>query len=424
MKKIFFGLLIVCFGRGIFAQEKLTLTLEDAKKHAVTYNRELRKAGISIDMAQAKLWETISSGLPQVNGTVDYTNYLGFKMNFGGQSIPFNPTSTAQLSVGQLLFGGAYWVGIEMAKLSKKLSEKNVVKTELDVKEGVAVTFNSILVAEQAKQIILKNKENLSDIFKKTENLANVGIIERNDVEQLSVQLLNTEAAIRTVEQQIEMAYNMLRLQLGASADTEIQLIGNIESEAENMNPKLLSDEKFDPENNIDYQLLKDQEKLLERQVTMGKAGYLPTVTGFYSYTYKIKKPAFDMSPANVIGFRADIPIFSSFQKRAQIKQSKLNLRSIGIDVEQISDQLNIRARQLRYNLQNAYEQYEIQKKNVEVSRKVFESSRQKQEQGMLSALDLTVSNNNYLQAENNLLSAVSELLKAQVELMKLSGTL
>ena len=251
-----------------------------------------------------------------------------------------------------------------------------------------------------------------------------VGIIEQTDAEQLSVQVLNMEAAVSSLDRQLELAYNMMRLQLGVAPETQIVLEGDIDGMAKNVNPQTLTSYDFNLDNNIDFQLLREQEKLKEKQILLNKTDYLPTVSGYYSYTYKLKKAAFDMSPAHVVGLQANIPIFSSFQRKSKVKQSKLELLSLQKDIEQVSDQLNIQAKQLRFSLQTAYDQYVIQQKNVEITRKVFHSNRMKHEQGLLSSLDLTTANNNYLQAENNLLSAINDLLKAQTELLKLLGTL
>lgn len=419
-----FVIFLSSFAHRSEAQETLTLTMEQAKAHALEYNRTLQKAGISVEEAQASLWQTVAAGLPQVSGTVDYTNYLGFNMNFGGQSIAFNPTSNAKLTVSQLLFSGSYWVGVEMSKIAKSLSEKSKTKTELDTKEAVSTSFHAILVTEQGRKIILQNLANIKDIHKKTSDMAKVGLIEQTDAEQLSVQVLNMEAALRSLDRQLELAYNMMRLQLGVSPDTKIALVGDVDEMAKNVNAQSLTSSDFDPNNNIDFQLLKEQERLQEKQILMNQAAYLPTVSGFYSYTHKLKKAAFDMAPASVVGLQADIPIFSSFQRRSKVKQSKLQLLALQKDIEQVNDQLNTQAKQLRYNLQTAYDQYVIQKENVEVTRKIFKSNSLKHEQGMLSSLDLTTANNNYLQAENNLLTATGDLLKAQTELLKLLGTL
>jgi outer membrane protein TolC len=402
----------------------LSLSLEQAKAHAVEYNRTLLKAGISIEEAQESLWQTIAAGLPKVDATVDYTNYLGFNMSFGGQSIAFNPTSNAVLTLSQLVFSGSYWVGIEMAKLAKKMAEKNAVKSELDVKESVSISYCAILLAEQNREILKQNIANMRDIHRKTKNMADAGVIEQTDAEQLEVQVMNLDATMLSLERQIELAYNMLRLQLGVEPETEISLTGNIDELANKISLQTLLAQDFSIDENIDIQLLRSQEELQKKQIKLDRAAYLPTVSGYYTYTYKIKKSAFDMSPANVVGLQANIPIFSSFQRRAKVRQSQIQLKSLQTDIQQVEDQLSVQEKQLRFNLQTAFDQYVLQQKNVEVSKRVVESSRRKHEQGMLSSLDFTTANTNYLQAESGLLTAKNDLLKAQTELLKLLGVL
>jgi outer membrane protein TolC len=409
--------------RGL-AQQNLTLSLEQAKEHAVEYNRTLMKAGIAIEDAQESLWQAISAGLPQLDVKVDYSNYLGFNMSFGGQSIAFNPTSNAQLTASQLIFSGSYWVGIEMSKLAKSLAEKNAVKTELDVRESVCLSYHTILLAEQSRDVLKKNVENIRDIHKRTRDVANAGLLEETDAEQLEVQAMNLDAALHSLDRQIELAYNMLRLQLGVEPDAGISLTDRLDELTGKVSSQALLSQGFSLDGNIDFQLLKSQEELKKKQITLDKMAYLPTIAGFYSYTYKIKKPAFDMSPANMIGLQANIPIFSSFQRRSKVRQSRIQLRSLQTDIAQVEDQLIIQEKQLRFNLQTALDQYALQQKNVEVSKRVFESSSRKHAQGMLSSLDLTTANTNYLQAESSLLTAKNDLLKAQTELLKLLGIL
>lgn len=420
----FIAVFLMFLSFGGRAQQDLSLSLEQAKEHAIAYNRTLLKAGISIEDAQESLWQAISAGLPQVDVKVDYSNYLGFNMTFGGQSIAFNPTSNAQLTASQLIFSGSYWVGIEMSKLAKALAEKNVVKTELDVKEGVCMSYYTILLAEQSRDILNKNIDNIRDIHKRTRDVANAGLLEQTDAEQLEVQVMNLEAALHSLDRQIELAYNMMRLQLGVEPDARISLTGNLNEMTEKVSSQALLSQDFSPDSNIDFQLLKSQEELKKKQITLDRAAYLPTIAGFYSYTYKIKKPAFDMSPANMIGLQANIPIFSSFQRRSKVRQSRIQLRSLQTDIAQVEDQLIVQEKQLRFNLQTALDQYALQQKNVDVSKRVFESSSRKHSQGMLSSLDLTTANTNYLQAESSLLTAKNDLLKAQTELLKLLGIL
>jgi outer membrane protein TolC len=89
-----------------------------------------------------------------------------------------------------------------------------------------------------------------------------------------------------------------------------------------------------------------------------------------------------------------------------------------------LTDQLFIQEKQLRYNLTTAIEQYESQKENVAVSKRVFDNLNLKYEQGLVSSLDLTTANSNYLQSETNYITATMQLLNADLALNKLLNTL
>ena len=412
------------------AQERLVLTLDSAKHYALEYNRELIKSGISIQKAQAQLWQTISLGLPQVNGTVDYSNYLGAEMkiqldeSMPPASIPFKATSNAVIQVTQLVFSGSYWVGIELSKLAKQIIETQVTRTELEVKQGVASAFFNILMAQEAKDIIMKNLKNLQDMYSKTEAMYKAGVAEETDVDQFSVQVMNLETTLKSTDRNIELAYNLLRLQLGVGGQTEIQIIGNLDEMAKALNIDQMLGTTMDLSGNVNYLLMQQQIDIMKKQVELQKWSYAPTVAGFYNFTHKILKPSFDASPKHVIGLQANIPIFSSGDRKNKVTEAKLNLKSAEVDIENVADQLTIQEKQLRFNLQSAYDQYLTQRKNVITSRKVFNSMKVKYEQGVISSLDLTTANSNYLQAENTYISAMLSLLQAQTDLEKLLGTL
>ena len=87
-------------------------------------------------------------------------------------------------------------------------------------------------------------------------------------------------------------------------------------------------------------------------------------------------------------------------------------------------DQLLLQEKQLRYNLVNANLQYQSQKDNIEVSKRVYASMENKFKQGMASSLELTQSNSLYLQAENNYVTSLMNLLQTKLALDKLLNNL
>ncbi len=408
-------------------QEVLKLDLKSAREHALNYNRTIKSSGLAVDKSQEMLWETIAAGLPQVNATTDYSNAMGAKIsiqfdeNMPATEIPIKPTSNFNLQLGQLLFNGSYLVGIQTARIAQKLSEKNLEKTEQEVVSQVTQSYYLILVSEESLQILRNNTENLQAIYKKTEPLVKVGMIEKIELDQLSVQVNSLDNSVKAAGRQLEMAKNLMRVQLGVTADTEIQLTEKLSDFIAGELPEGI-DASFTPEQNIDFQLLEVQEEITEKQIDMQKTAYLPTVTGYYNFTKKILKPAFDMSPAHMVGLRMNIPVFSSGERRSKVRQAKIELETVKNNKSLVEEQLSIQYKQLQFNLNSALESYETQKKNVVVSREVYQNLKRKYEQGMISSLELTTADTNYLKAESDFLMSALEVLQARNELNTLTG--
>lgn len=422
-KQINLFLFAMALSMGAVAQEKLSLNLDQAKTYALDFNKTIRNSGLAVDQSQDQLWEAIAAGLPQISATTDYTNSMGSKLSIQfaeGQpatEIPLKPTSNFQVQVTQLIFNGNYLVGVQTAKLYKQLSEKQLQKTEKDVISQVVDGYYLVLISKKSLGILNENLKNLQEIYKKTQPMVRVGMMEKVELDQLSVQVSSLKNSVRSAERNYEMAQNMLRLQLGVSADTELELTETLDNilNSANLNETLAI--PFEVNQNIDYQLMNVQENMMEKQVNMQKANYLPSVSGYYSYTKKILKPAFDMSPPNVVGLQMNIPIFSSGERRSKVRQAKIDLETTRNNKELLEDQLGIQYKQLSFNLKSAIENFENQKENVKVSREVYEDQQRKYQHGIISGLELTTADNNYLNSESNYLSAMLEVLKAQNEL-------
>lgn len=51
-------------------------TFEEAINYGAKNNYDIQNADYDIDAAEKRVWETISEGLPQIDGTVQYQNNL------------------------------------------------------------------------------------------------------------------------------------------------------------------------------------------------------------------------------------------------------------------------------------------------------------------------------------------------------------
>jgi len=431
MRQLLKIVLLVFLGLGAIslqAQEPLVLSMDSAVNYAINHNKTLTNSRFAVDKSNQQIKEAISKGLPQIDASLDYTNFLGAEASLQINPaappaiIEFNPTSNFKATASQLLFNGNYIVGVQIAKLAKSITEQSYQKDELNVKEQTIQAYYMILATEQILNTLRENLKNAQTLYEQTSNLANAGVIEQIDAKKLSVMLTSVDNAVKSTERQVELGYNLLRFNLGLDPDQQIMLSTSLDDIAKMI--QLVPVDTFNIENNVDYKLISMQGEISNKSIDMAKASYLPSLVAFYSYTEKLKKPKFDMTPKNILGLTLSVPVFSGSMRRSQLNQAKIDYDMSNNTKDLLVDQLNLQEKQLRYNYDNLLEQYSSQKKNVQVAKEVLEQMNRKFQQGVASSLDLTSANNDYLTAETDLTGTLLQLLNAKLALRKLNNNL
>ena len=313
---------------------------------------------------------------------------------------------------------------MQLSKLAKTLSEQSYQNDEQSVKELTMQAYYTILVSERLLNLVKENVVNSKLIYEKTNNLVKAGTVEEIEAKKLSVMVTTAENALKSTERQVELGYNLLRLQLGIESDTVIKLTSNLDDMIQKNIALTAGTEKFNVENNLSYKLLDMQSKIAEKNIDLKKANYLPTLSAYYSYTEKIKQSHFDMTPNNVLGLTLSVPIFSSGQKCSQLSQAKIDYRISANTKDLLKQQLTLQEKQLNYNYSNLLEQYLNQKSSVDVAKEVLEKMNLKYDQGLVSSLELTSANSSYLTSETSYTSILLQLLNADLALKKINNKL
>ncbi|NCA77376.1 MAG: TolC family protein [Alphaproteobacteria bacterium] len=412
------------------SQAPMELSLDSAIEYAIRYNKTLINSRYAIDKSTQAIRQAIAAGLPQASATVNYTDYLGatasiqLSESMPASTIKFTPSSDFKVSVSQLIFNGNYYIGVQLSKLAKKMTEQSYLNDELDVKEQTIQAYYLVLANERILNIIRENKANAQLILEKTTNLVNAGILEETDMKKLSVMVTTVDNQIKSTERELELGYNLLRLHLGLESQQAVKLTSDLDQIALRYIFNASVTDTFNIQNNVNYQMILTRKLMAKKNIQMQKSSYLPTLAAYYSYTEKIKKPLFDISPKNVLGVTMNIPILSGGQRFAQLKQAKIEYDMSENSKALLSQQLTIQERQLRYNYQNLYEQYLNQKTNKEVAREVLDKMNLKYQQGVISTLELTSANTDYLNAETNFTNVLMLLLNAELTLRKTNNKL
>ena len=428
MKRLIISLITLLSCASIMAQEavskdsSLVVSLDEAKQYAVEHNRTVQNAGLSVKQAEAARWQAIASMLPQVSGSLGYTNMCGYEMKLAGMPVPMNPTGELGIKA-TMTISGQQIVGSLISDLAKDMQDVAKAKTIQVIEANVTNIYVNILATQETVELLRKNMVNLESLYKMTENAVKVGAAEQIDADQLSVQVASMESAINTTDRTIEVLKSSLQLLLGVDASTEV-ILSNKLDDILNVDEamKLLSSELV-LEENYDYALSKQQAELAKKQVTMKAMEYVPSITGFYQYsgkTYFGEAEGMNMTPPNTVGVTVSVPIWSSGVRAAGVTEKKLAYQAAQNTLADTEDQLRVSDRQYRYDLVSAYDNYQIQKRNIEVTQRVFDNISKKFEYGYASSLDVTNTSTNLITAQQNYIQALTSMVNAHINLKNL----
>lgn len=421
-RKLLIGMIgLLGFGSA-WAQESpntLSLTLEQAQQYAVEHNYAMQNASLEVKKAEAAKWETLSSMLPQVKGSFDYSSMCGYEMNMQGFSIPMNPYGTIGITASVAVTAQQI-MGTLMNNIAVKMSDINEKQTVQSTRSNVKNVYVSILAMQQTIGLLDSSLANLERLAKITNESVKVGAAEQVDADKLAVQVATLRNTRNNTERSLSMLCNSLLLQLGADVNTQIELTSKLKNILSIDNAVKLTTHSFDPANNYNYQLLQQNEKLSKDQLTLAWLSFTPTLSAFYQYSYKTyfgKDEGFNMTPPNMIGANISLPLFQSGTRMASIRKAKIDYQETLNNKQQAEDGLQVQYRQLCFDLINAVESYRIQKENLDVTRRVFNSTSEKYKYGRASSLEVTTASSDIISAQSSYIQAVMNVISAQVAL-------
>ena len=405
----------------------LSLSLEEAQTYAIEHNRTLKNASLDIRKAQASKWQSIASMLPQINATATYSK--SFDKDFHDYSLDFSGAKIVMPSTGNLniqmsvAVSGSQVVATKLGEIALQMSDITFRQSEQQTRDQVKTLYYSALVVERTIGLLEANLENMQKMYQQTLKAAEVGVSEQTDADQLLVQVATMQTTLNSKKITHEMTINSLRLQLGVAADVPLQLSQSLDDLMNIDIVATLLGEEFDPECNYDFQLLRKNTELSKEQLTSAKWSCSPTLSAYYQFsqlTHFGASGGFDMNAPHSVGATLSIPIFSSLSKTKSVQSARFEYEKQLNNMEQTEESLRIQHSQLRYALATAYETYQTQLQNLDVTQRIFDKMSSKYAHGAASSLELTTAGNDLISAQSTYVQALLSLVTAQIQLEEL----
>nr|WP_321234532.1 TolC family protein [uncultured Psychroserpens sp.] len=430
MKTISIFLLLLCFSFGFSQNAPTSFSLQEAIDYALENNRQAKNATRDIDAAKKQKWETIATGLPQVDGKISYVNNIerqfpGIDFNNDGiEDIGAKQNMTPSVTLNQLIFDGSYLVGLQSAKVFLEISENAKVKTDLEVRKAVINAYGNVLLAEESVQILERNvdvlEKNLNDITKIYEN----GLEEEESVEQLQITLSGVKSNLSNTSRLKDLAYQMLNITLGLDIDNTTALTDNLETLAvTNMEFSLL-EASNDVQNTIDYKIANNDKKSKELLVKLEQSRALPTLSGFVTGSYIGNNDNFRFLDSKqawagtaAFGLNLDIPIFGSGLKSARTQRAKINLEKSKDDLTETEQKLKLQIASAKSDFEFAIEDYENKQQNLNLAERIEQKNQTKFFEGIGSSFELRQAQTQLYAAQQELLQAMLDVINSKAEL-------
>tara|TARA_B100001094_G_scaffold111540_1_gene107345 strand:- start:523 stop:1851 length:1329 start_codon:yes stop_codon:yes gene_type:complete len=435
MKKIAVIIYLILFSFELQSQD--SFTLDQAIEFGLINNSTSKNAANDVKIANAKKWETIATGLPQISSFIEYNNNIKQPISlvpaefFGG-----NPGEFAELSFGtkqtidgsvtlsQLLFDGSYSVGLASIKLYMDIAYKAKIKTDLEVKRAIISAYGNALASQERVKVLKRNLSNVQNNLDEIEKIYRNGLTELENVEQLRITYSTIKNSLDYSSKLNKTSLSLLKLVIGYDIDKEIVLSNSLQDLTLKSILEKKSIENFQMEKNIDYQMALNNSKSQRTLLTLEKSKALPTVRAFIKGGYDGNNDSFKFFNSDqnwygysIAGVSMSIPVFSSLRRSAKTQQAEIEFEKSKVDLSESEKKIIIELDNANSEYQFAVNSYNNAAENVKLAEKIERKNQIKFLEGLISGLELRQAQIQLYSIQNQLIQSMLEVINKKTNL-------
>lgn len=420
MKKLIItSFLLSCFFS--FSQKKWTL--EECVNHAIENNVSIKQIELDNKLAEIDKKDAFGNFLPGVNASASHSWNIGL-----------NPNLTTNLMENQTIqytsMGGSAGIDIfrglqhqnryRKSKLALISSQYQHLKMEEDVALNVVNAYLQVLFNKENIKVQKQQLQADSLQLVRSQVMVDAGMIPSGD-------LFDLKATVATGKQRIiQGEYTLLvskmsLAQLLQMEDFKDFDISDVEYDFELneiffQTPEAIYNKA--KEERTEIKIAENSVSLAEKDIDIAKGAYLPSLTGFYSFSSRVSYmkgvddsfiDQFNLYKGHSFGLQLNIPIFNGFATRNNVTRSKINLEKTRLALEQTELDLERNIYTAFSDAKGAMETYIATQEMLKAREEAFRYTTERFENGMATAFD-------YNQSQTLLVNTQSDLLRTKYD--------
>jgi len=431
-------ILIIALYSPIRAQETRSLTIDQAIAIGLENSKALHASMMKVKYADAKESETNALRLPALKAGASYTRLSEVPPFSIGPFSPILPSALTvsstvpdnyniRMSLQQPIFTGFRLVtGSNIAGYALQSAEQDYRKDKSDLVYNIRNVYWMLFKANEFKKVIDENVEQMKTHLKDVQNFYDQGIVTKNEVLKVEVQLSNVQVLQVDAKNNVQLAMIGLNSTIGLPLNTSIALSSEV----------TMQENKYDDlqvlvsralQNRPDIKSMEKKIEAGESAVTLARSGWYPQV--FLSGNYTYARPNSRIFPVLDkfkdtwdVTLSASLDIWNWGTTIYQTEQAKTQLAQIQDGFAQMKDGVTLEVTQNYLNVGQAKEKIGVAEKGIGQAEENYRITNEKFKSGLALNSDLIDAEAALLQAKFNHIQSMIDYELADARLQKAIG--
>ena len=405
------------------AQQK-EWTLSDCINHALEHNISVRQSELNVEQKEIDLNTAQGRRLPGLSASGSES--LSFGRGLGADNTYTNSnTSSTSFSLGMdipVFQGLQINKGVKMSRLDLSAAMADLARAKDDVSVSVAQAYVQILYNQELLKVAVSQEEHDEMLLYQMEERKKVGKASAADLAAQQATLAQSRVSRTQAEANLNIAVLDLTqlLELPSPEGFVVAVPATDDfAQAILMSPESIYDQAVGIKPAVlSAELALDRADLA---IASAKGAYMPSISfsaglGSNYYTSStMKYGGFADQMRNnfsqYVGLSLNIPIFTRFSTRNNLRTAKLNRENQQLQVESVKKALYKEIQQAYYNALNSQVKYQGSIEARNSAREHYSLIEEKYLNGKAGIADYNDAKNNFLRAESELLRSRYECL-------------
>lgn len=432
-RRWFLAILGLLFFSTLQAQEKKTITLQEAIDLGIKNSNKLKLSQAKIEEATAAYREAKEMKLPSASVTGAYLRVLTADFKLASKDNSSGPPEESPKihdavyglvnAALPIYAGGRIRYGIESSQLLEHAAQLDAEDDKDEVIQTTIESFANLFKAKTAVILVQENLEQSQQLSKDLANLEKNGLLARNDLLKAELQTSQIELTLLDAQDNYQLANVNMDLQLGLPVNTELALdTAGIEKKDD---PRVLEDYMQTAiSNRKDISAATDRRKAAIAGVKTANADKYPSLQLTAGYIGADIPHFLTVSNAVNVGVGVSYNIASLWKTKAKVQQAEARVKQWVATEAMMGDTVRMQVSRSYFALLSNRKKIDVYAVAIQQANENYRITKNKFDNSLATTTDLLDANVAQLRSNLNYTLARADAFVAYHKLLQASGVL